>query len=107
MKKAFCEPGNLSCCPPINFADALVLSRADVGSFEVKRSPENGGNKCYSSVLELQRDFADGSLHPSDLKAATTEIAVAVLDKLACAIKLLDAKTLKAYQKKLNPKSRK
>jgi tyrosyl-tRNA synthetase len=110
MKKSFCEPCNISFCPPIRFAEAFAIGGAS-GFLEIQRSPENGGNVKYTSASDLEKDYASGKLHPGDLKAATTALAVEVLEKLSGAIKAdKDAtqasKTLKAFQKK-NAKKKK
>jgi len=106
MKKAFCEPGNIGFCPPIAVASVFAFGPDNSGSLLVKRSPDNGGDLVYQTVTELEKDFASGSLHPGDLKAATTFIMVSILEKLSVAIKAdveatKAAKALKAFQKKL------
>lgn len=104
MKKAFCEPGNIDFCPPISVAEAFNFSLG--GFLTVMRSPDNGGDRVYTSRSELEAEFQDGSLHPGDLKAATTALMVSILDQVAGGIKAdKDAqnasKILKQLQKKL------
>ena len=109
MKKAFCEPGNTSFCPPIVLACAFSFDLGIVGTsgtVTIKRSEENGGDVDFKSSDELTKSFAEGSLHPGDLKAASSAIMVDVLEKLASGIKAdaeatKAAKGLKALQKKL------
>mmetsp|Transcript_76376 Transcript_76376/g.210907 ORF Transcript_76376/g.210907 Transcript_76376/m.210907 type:complete len:745 (-) Transcript_76376:109-2343(-) len=79
IKKAFCEPGNLSFCPPISLVAEL---RSLHEEFVVLRKPENGGNMVYSDLEALQKDFASGSLHPGDLKPALSRMVNMVLEKL-------------------------
>jgi len=105
MKKAFCEPGNIGFCPPIELAATFAL--ANGGCLCVKRSPENGGDREYRQAGEIESDFGGGSLHPGDLKAAVTAVMVGVLDKLAAGLKAdaeaaRAAKDLKAFQKKIS-----
>jgi tyrosyl-tRNA synthetase len=104
LKKAFCEPGNVTFCPPIALADMFALKGAK-GVLEIHRSPENGGDHIYESVTELEKDFADGSLHPSDLKTAAIAVMGTVMEELAAGLKadgdaIKAGKTLKAFQKK-------
>jgi tyrosyl-tRNA synthetase len=104
LKKAFCEPGNVTFCPPIALADMFALKGAK-GVLEIHRSPENGGDRIYESVTELEKDFADGSLHPSDLKTAAIVVMGTVMEELAAGLKadgdaIKAGKTLKAFQKK-------
>jgi len=106
MKKAFCEPGNISFCPPITLASAFSFTEDSTGSFVVHRSPDNGGERVYKTTCELENDFGDGTLHPGDLKTATTALMSGMLEKLAAAIKADSeatkaAKTMKAFQKKM------
>ena len=108
MKKAFCEPKNVTFCPPIALASAFQFGFASdaTGELSIKRSPENGGDIIFKNRSELEASFSDESLHPGDLKAAASTIMVEVLDKLATAIKAdgdatKASKALKALAKKL------
>lgn len=114
MKKAFCEPGNVEFCPPIAVVSALSfgLDGQSDGSVLVKRSEENGGDITYTSRMDIENDFASGSLHPGDLKASSTAAMVSTLEKLSSGINQdgdaqKASKTLKAYQKKAAKKSKK
>ena len=82
MKKAFCEPGNASFCPPISLASCFALQYGSA-ALSVKRTPENGGDRDYTSSSSISADFASSSLHPGDLKAAVTAVMVGVLGRLA------------------------
>ncbi len=107
MKKAFCEPGNITFCPPIVLANAFCPN----GDLTIIRSPENGGDIVYKNQSEMEDDFRNGSLHPGDLKASSTKIMVDVLDRIAAAIKgdkevTKASKALKAFQKKMAKKKK-
>jgi hypothetical protein len=76
------------------------------GALRVQRSAENGGDQVFQAPSELEKEFADGTLHPGDLKAASTDLMFGVLEKLAAGIKAdaeatKAAKTIKAFQKKM------
>lgn len=103
MKKAFCQPGNTDFCPPITLACAFGLTCSD-SSILISRSEENGGDVSFSSEAELRKSFGDGSLHPGDLKAASSKIMVGVLEKLSKALKehAKSVKGLKAFDKKMS-----
>lgn len=106
MKKAFCEPGNIEFCPPI--ALAVAFGPSDI---TIKRSPDNGGDITYKSKEEIEADFKSGTLHPGDLKAASTATMVQVLDKISSALKsdsdaTKASKALKAFQKKMSKKKK-
>jgi tyrosyl-tRNA synthetase len=112
MKKAFCEPKNVSFCPPISVASAIAFGLDPVnsiGELTISRSSENGGEIVFKNRSELEASFADESLHPGDLKAAATTLMVSTLEKLSSEIKADSdatkaAKTLKAMEKKLAKK---
>jgi len=108
MKKSFCEPGNISFNPPISLASVFSAG----SSFQVARSPDNGGDVSYSSREEIESDFKSGALHPGDLKNAVSKLMVSVLTKLAQTLKNdTDAnkacKALKAFDKKMKKKQTK
>jgi len=107
MKKAFCEPGNISFCPPITLASTFSLSQGD--TIVVSRSEENGGNVTFASIDEINAAYSSGSLHPGDLKAASALIMVQVLDKLSAGLKGVtkSVKALKAMEKKMAKQSKK
>jgi hypothetical protein len=111
MNKSFAEERNLDFCPALNIAAVFVFGdnggyKGGTGSLVVQRSDENGGNKTYLSLPDVQQDYSDGSLHPGDLKkGAMIAVAVDILEKLSNAIKVDKAatqafKTLKALLKK-------
>jgi len=89
--------------PPIALAEVLAFAKS--GDLTILRTPENGGNKTYTTVDELRADHAAESLHPGDLKTSVTPL---VMDMLESLIKAMAAnkdikqsvKTLKNYQKK-------
>ena len=112
MKKAFCEPKNITFCPPISVGSAFAFGfdpANSTGELTISRSEENGGNVTFKNRAEVEASFADESLHPGDLKAAATALMVSTLEKLAAGIKAdgdatKAAKTLKATAKKLAKK---
>jgi len=113
MKKAFCEPKNIEFCPPISLASAFTFGFADSnGKLTIKRSADNGGDIVFESKSDLEARFADESLHPGDLKTATSQVMVAILDKISASIKgdsdaTKASKALKAAAKKLSKKGKK
>ncbi|KAL3942779.1 MAG: hypothetical protein SGBAC_003091 [Bacillariaceae sp.] len=113
MKKAFCEPKNIEFCPPISLASVFTFGSADnKAKLTIHRSADNGGEIVFDNKSDLEASFADESLHPGDLKTATSQIMVAVLDKISAGIKgdseaMKASKALKAMAKKLSKKGKK
>ncbi len=92
MKRAFCKPGNIGFCPPIEllaYFGGLDGGGADGESGEVTISqpPDNGGDVTCAAKLALVCDSALGALHPGDLKGAVSNMMVEVLMKIGAKIK--------------------
>ena len=110
MKRAFCEPGNVEHCPPIMLTDACVFATG--GTLDIGRKEENGGDKSYTNIEELQADFKAGALHPGDLKPAVTKLVDAFLQHVRERCKTNDdaknaEKDIKDYLKKAAAASKK
>lgn len=69
LKKAFCEPGNVTENGVLAFVKHVLFNLFNEG-FTVHRNPENGGDRTYSTYEELELVFSKEELHPGDLKAA-------------------------------------
>lgn len=99
MKRAFCEPQNIDLCPPLVLADQIISLKS---SLLISRKPENGGDKNYTSFVDITTDFKTGALHPGDLKPAITAAVDALIESVrqgwaspsnAVALSLLTAAT--------------
>jgi tyrosyl-tRNA synthetase len=66
---AFCPEGEIEFNPLLDWAKYLVFINNE-SKLEIKRPEKFGGNKTYSTYLELESDFKEKKLHPMDLKAA-------------------------------------
>lgn len=74
LKKAFCEPGNITDNGLLSFVKHVLFSVFKDGEgFTVKRKPENGGDLTYSNYAELETSFANQELHPGDFKQAVED----------------------------------
>jgi tyrosyl-tRNA synthetase len=106
VKKAFCQPENVTCCPLIDLIASLIKLQK---SFVVTRKPDNGGDKTYTEVKPIWDDFGSGALHPGDLKPAVAKMLNAVLESARPGLKDNDVlkkaqKELDAYTKSLSKK---
>ncbi|MBI5884691.1 tyrosine--tRNA ligase [archaeon] len=79
LKKAFCPEKNTDFNPVLNWAQRLVFSR-DKEVLEIERPEKFGGNITYTSFADLEKDFAEGKLHPMDLKSGVAEKLVELLE---------------------------
>jgi tyrosyl-tRNA synthetase len=91
MKKAFCEPANLTHCPPLTVAIEAVLPYGAARALRISRPAENGGDLDYTDAATLRSAFVSGELHPGDLKPAARDAVNEVLQRVRAAISADDA----------------
>lgn len=66
MNAAFCVEKNTEYNPVLDWAEHLVFPF--VKEFKIERPVKFGGNVEYENYTQLESDFAEGKLHPMDLK---------------------------------------
>lgn len=71
IKGAFCPEKTVKDNPVLEYLKYLIFPK--LGSVEIFRSEENGGDKKYSAYEDLESDFSSGELHPGDLKPAVAK----------------------------------
>lgn len=79
LNNAFCPAKNIEFNPVLDWAKHLIF-RDEKCSLEVERPAKFGGDVTYYSYKELERDFAEGKLHPLDLKRAVAEELIKLLE---------------------------
>jgi tyrosyl-tRNA synthetase len=77
INKAFCPPKQTKDNPVIEHAEYFVLPSAS--KLEIKRPARYGGPLEVASATELKKLYAEGKLHPADLKGAVAEALVELL----------------------------
>ncbi len=78
IKKAFCEEKNIEKNPILNWTkNILFWSRTK--PFVIERKPEHGGDASFDSYENLETAYANGDVHPMDLKAAVVKEITALL----------------------------
>ncbi|HYR82382.1 MAG TPA: tyrosine--tRNA ligase, partial [Thermoplasmata archaeon] len=65
--KAFCPAKEPVGNPVLEIARLILLPRR--GKLMIPRDPKFGGDVTYASFNEVAKAYADGELHPKDLKA--------------------------------------
>lgn len=70
LKKAFCEPGNITDNGVLSFVKHVIFPLSAQEGFLVPRSADHGGNLTFATFEELEQAFAKQEIHPGDLKAA-------------------------------------
>jgi len=77
ISKAFCPMKEIEFNPILDWVKNLIFSIKE--NLKVKRDKKFGGNISYNSYKNLEKDFADGKLHPMDLKNAVAESLIEIL----------------------------
>lgn len=83
IKRAFCEPGNITDNGLLSFVKHVLFSIFKEGEgFEVNRKPEFGGNLSFNNYEDLEKAFASEELHPGDLKVSVENYINRLLDPI-------------------------
>merc|ERR1712037_642233 len=71
LKKAFCEPGNITDNGVLSFCKFVIFPVAlKDEKFTIERGENNGGNASFEKFEDLEQAFGKEEIHPGDLKAA-------------------------------------
>jgi len=72
LKKAFCEPGNITDNGILSFCKFVIFPVVLKGikDFVIERKAEFGGNSNYKTFEELEAAFGKEEVHPGDLKSS-------------------------------------
>lgn len=83
IKRAFCEPGNITDNGLLSFVKHVLFSIFKDGEgFEVTRKPEFGGNIVFLKYEDLEKSFATEEVHPGDLKTSVEVYINKLLDPI-------------------------
>uniref|UniRef100_A0A0K2TKB4 Tyrosine--tRNA ligase n=1 Tax=Lepeophtheirus salmonis TaxID=72036 RepID=A0A0K2TKB4_LEPSM len=81
LKKAFCEPGNITDNGILSFCKYVIFPVAlKDGLFTINRPEDFGGDETFSDYESLEKSFAEEKLHPGDLKSAVERYLNNLLD---------------------------
>lgn len=78
LRKAFCPAKEVNYNPVLDWAEHIIF-REEPTEFTIHRPVKFGGDVTYTTFEELKRDFAEGKLHPLDLKNAVAEYLIELL----------------------------
>ena len=79
MNNAFCPEKETEFNPVLDWCKHLLFSREKF-VLKVERPAKFGGDVEFDTYSDLEKTFADGKLHPLDLKKATAEALVKLLE---------------------------
>ena len=93
IKKAWCEEGNTQNNPLLEITKHVILH--EYSEFNVERPEKFGGNVSYTDYTQLENDFSQKKLHPSDLKQTVANYLIKIIspirEKLALDEELFNA----------------
>jgi len=83
LKKAFCEPGNVTDNGVLSFCKYVIFPVALKGEkFVITRPAEHGGDIVFPTYEELEQAFGKEDVHPGDLKAAVEKYLNRLMDPI-------------------------
>jgi len=88
FKKAWCPEGIIDKNPVLEISKHIVFH--EFNEVIVERPDKFGGNVTYTSYQDLEGDFAQKKLHPSDLKATVSKYVTDIIRPIREKIVLTD-----------------
>jgi tyrosyl-tRNA synthetase len=79
ISKTYCVSGEMN--PVLEIAKILIFPFFE--NVDVKRDEKFGGDICYDSYKNLEKDFMSKKLHPADLKKVIGEKLAEMFEKIA------------------------
>jgi len=80
LKKAWCEEGNIKDNPVLEIAKHVIYH--EFNEIGVERPAKFGGNVTYSSYSQLESDFMQKKLHPTDLKQTVANYLIRIIQPI-------------------------
>ncbi len=77
IQHAFCMEKDLTYNPVLDWAEHMVFPFAK--EMAIERPTKFGGNITYNNYKEVEQDFAEGKLHPMDLKQGVAHTLAEIL----------------------------
>ncbi|HSA76702.1 MAG TPA: tyrosine--tRNA ligase [Nitrosarchaeum sp.] len=80
IKKAWCEEANIQNNPLLEISKNVIFH--EFNEINIERPEKFGGNITYTNYNQLESDFAEKKLHPTDLKQTVGEYLVKVISPI-------------------------
>jgi len=81
ISKAWCEEGRIENNPLLEISKQIIFHEYDV--MQVERPEKFGGNIEYSEYSQLESDFSNKKLHPTDLKQTVARLLIPIISKIS------------------------
>lgn len=88
FKKAWCPEGVVDKNPILEIFRYVIFH--EFSEIVIERPVKFGGNVSYTNYQDLQKDFAEKKLHPSDLKSAASKYVIDIIKPIREKIVLTD-----------------
>jgi tyrosyl-tRNA synthetase len=88
IKKAWCEEGNIQNNPLLEISKNIILH--EFKEMKVERPEKFGGNVEYTDYSNLESDFVNRKLHPTDLKQTVGNYLVKIVSPIRDNLNLSD-----------------
>lgn len=88
IKKAWCEEGNILNNPLLEISKSIIFH--EFNEIKIERPEKFGGNAEYFEYKQLESDFRERKIHPSDLKQTVGNYLVKVISPIREKLKLSD-----------------
>ena len=88
IKKAWCEEANIQNNPLLEISKHVIFH--EFKEIKVERPEKFGGNVDYSDYNQLELDFAEKRLHPTDLKQTVGNYLVKIISPIREKLRLDD-----------------
>ena len=95
IKKAWCEEGNVDNNPLLEITKHVIFH--EFNEIHIERQEKFGGNVMYTDSSQLESDFSQKKLHPSDLKQMVSNYLIKIISPIREQLKISDElfKTIK------------
>jgi len=80
INKAWCEEGNIENNPLLEISKQIIFH--EYNEMKAERPEKFGGNVSYSEYSQLESDFANKKLHPTDLKQSVSNLLIPLVSKI-------------------------
>ncbi len=70
ITKAYCPEKQAEENPVMEYCRFIIFESGKFRAFEIERPAKFGGNLSFEKYSELEKAYADGKIHPADLKKA-------------------------------------
>ena len=81
ISKAWCEEGHIENNPLLEISKQIIFHEYD--AMQVERPEKFGGNIEYSEYSQLESDFSNKKLHPTDLKQTVARLLIPIISKIS------------------------